>query len=103
MNIIKGKLAVGTVVFFVLLSGQVLATKLNIVTVHFPPYQIVSEGLIEGLSTEIVEATLKESQYAYGITAYPWVLSFGRAKHRKNTCIYPNYLKMRASGRLSDL
>jgi polar amino acid transport system substrate-binding protein len=88
MNVVAGKLAVGLVVFLIFFNGPVLATKLNIVTEHLPPYQIVSEDSIKGLSTEIVEATLKESQYAYDIKAYPWALSFGRAKHHKNTCIY---------------
>jgi polar amino acid transport system substrate-binding protein len=88
MNGVKGKLTVVTVVFLVLLSSEVLATKLNIVTEHLPPYQIATEGSITGLSTEIVEATLKESQYTYDIEAYPWALSFGRAKHHKNTCIH---------------
>lgn len=75
-------------VFLLLFSGQVFASKLNILTEHLSPYQIVTENSIKGLSTEIVEATLKESQYEYEITAYPWALSYGRAKHAENTCIY---------------
>jgi polar amino acid transport system substrate-binding protein len=88
MDIVEKKLAVGLVILLIFFSGQILATKLNIVTEHLPPYQIVSEDAIEGLSTEIIKATLKESQYAYDIMAYPWALSFGRARHHKNTCIY---------------
>jgi polar amino acid transport system substrate-binding protein len=84
----KETLAMSLVVFFVLFSEQVLATKLNILTEHLSPYQIVSKGSITGLSTEIVKATLDETHYAYDITAYPWALSFSRAKHGKNTCIY---------------
>jgi polar amino acid transport system substrate-binding protein len=88
MTEIKGAVAVGLVVFLVFFSEKTLATKLNILTEHLAPYQIVNEDSITGLSTEIVEATLKESQYAYEIEAYPWALSFRRAKHEKNTCIY---------------
>ncbi|PKI17860.1 substrate-binding periplasmic protein [Colwellia sp. 12G3] len=85
---IKDTFTVGLVVFLGFFSGQVLSAKLNILTEHLAPYQIVSGDSITGFSTEIVEATLKESQYTYEISAYPWALSFSRAKHEKNTCIY---------------
>ncbi|PCI59415.1 MAG: hypothetical protein COB35_11245 [Gammaproteobacteria bacterium] len=88
MKEVKEKLAVGLLVFIVLFNKHVLATKLNILTEHLAPYQIVSEDSIKGLSTEIIIATLKKSQYTYNIAAYPWALSFSRAKHEKNTCIY---------------
>lgn len=88
MKDIKEILVVGLFVLLVLFSGQASATKLNILTEHLAPYQIVTENSIKGLSTEIVEATLIESQYSYDITAYPWALSYSRAKHAKNTCIY---------------
>lgn len=76
------------VLFLLLFSGEVLANKLNILTEHLAPYQIVTDNSIEGLSTEIVEATLNASRYTYEITAYPWALSYSRAKHAENTCIY---------------
>ena len=85
---IKEKLASSLALLFMLFSGHALAIKLNILTEHLAPYQIVSKDSITGLSTEIVEATLKESQYSYNILAYPWALSFSRAQHGKNTCIY---------------
>jgi len=88
MKKVNEALVVGLVLFLAFFCGRVLATKLNILTEHLAPYQIVSKDSIKGLSTEIVEATLKESQYAYDIAAYPWALSFSRAKYGKNTCIY---------------
>ena len=86
--LIKGLLAVGWGIFLFLFSGQVLANKIHVLTEHLAPYQIVTENSIKGLSTEIVEATLKESQYTYAITAHPWALSYSQAKHAENTCIY---------------
>lgn len=88
MKEVKITFVVSWLIVFTLFSGQVLAAKLNILTENLAPYQIVSKDSIKGLSTEIVEAALKESQYSYDITAYPWALSFNRAKHEKNTCIY---------------
>lgn len=88
MTKVKITFGIGWVVFLVFFSEQVLAIKLSILTEHLAPYQIVSKNSVTGLSTEIVEATLKESQYTYDIAAYPWSLAFSRAKHEKNTCIY---------------
>ena len=66
---VKRELALSLAIFFVFFCNQVLATKLNILTEHLAPFQIVSKDSITGLSTEIVEATLKESQYPYIIEA----------------------------------
>jgi polar amino acid transport system substrate-binding protein len=71
-----------------LISDNISAAKLNIVTEHLAPFQIVSDDAIGGLSTEIVEAVLKASDYQYVIEAHPWSLSFNRAKQVENTCIY---------------
>lgn len=65
-----------------------LAAKLTVVTEHLAPFQIVDSTSITGLSTEIVEATFDKSGYEYIIEAHPWSLSFNRAKHKENICIY---------------
>lgn len=81
-------LALSLPVFLLFFSKEISATELTILTEHLAPYQIVSEGSIKGLSTEIVTATLQQSQYKYDIVAYPWAMSYRRAKTEKNTCIY---------------
>jgi len=88
MKKLKITVAISSVVCFLFFSQQVLATKLNILTEHLAPYQIVTKNSITGLSTEIVKATLKETPYAYNITAYPWALAYNMAQRGKNTCIY---------------
>lgn len=74
--------------FTVIFSSGVFATKLNIVTEHLAPFQIVKADSIGGLSTEIVVATLNASGYQYSLDVHPWSVSFKRARHKKNTCIY---------------
>lgn len=81
-------LSISLSIIFALLCKQVLAAKLKIVTEHLAPYQIVTDNSITGLSTEIIEATLKESQYPYELSAHPWSSAFHTVKHEKNTCIY---------------
>jgi len=69
-------------------ASATYATKLTVVTEHLAPFQIVNANSITGFSTEIVKATLDESGFEYSIEAYPWSLSFNRAKHEKNICVY---------------
>jgi polar amino acid transport system substrate-binding protein len=88
MKGLKKNLAFGLVLLLVFYCGQVSATKVSILTEHLAPFQIVTTNAIEGLSTEIVEATLAQAQYEYAISAHPWALSYRRAQHGKNTCIY---------------
>jgi polar amino acid transport system substrate-binding protein len=88
MKGLKKNLALGLRMLLVFFCGQVSATKVSILTEHLSPFQIVTTNAIEGLSTEIVEATLAQAQYEYAISAHPWALSYRRAQHGKNTCIY---------------
>jgi polar amino acid transport system substrate-binding protein len=88
MKDIKERVITVFVMFFVMFSEKAFATKISILTEHLAPFQIVSADSIKGLSTEIVTATLDESDFEYDITSYPWALSYSRAKHEKNTCVY---------------
>lgn len=69
-------------------SVNIYAQKITILTEHLAPFQIVNQDSIGGISTEIVEATLKATNYEYEIAVYPWSISFNRAKREENTCIY---------------
>jgi polar amino acid transport system substrate-binding protein len=69
-------------------SSHAFTAKINIVTEHLAPFQIVTEKAIGGLSTEIVTATLQASKLDYNLEAHPWSLSYNRALHHPNTCIY---------------
>jgi polar amino acid transport system substrate-binding protein len=69
-------------------SAKIQAQKLTLLTEHLAPFQIVEKNEISGISTEIVEATLKNSSFDYNIEAYPWSLSYNRALHEEDTCIY---------------
>jgi polar amino acid transport system substrate-binding protein len=74
--------------FTVIFNSCVFAAKLNIVTEHLNPFQIVEADSIGGLSTEIVVATLNAAGYEYSLDVHPWSVSFTRAKKENNTCIY---------------
>lgn len=74
--------------FSISCSFSVFSAKINIVTEHLAPYQIVKGNTISGLSTQIIQATMKEANLNYNITAHAWSLSYNRALKEQNTCIY---------------
>ena len=71
-----------------LFSNSVLSAKINMVTEHLAPFQIVESNTITGLSSEIVKATLKATQYSYNLSAHTWEVSYNQALKEANTCIY---------------
>lgn len=85
---LRKSLRLALVFFLALIVGNTRAEKLNIVTEHLAPFQVVNGKFISGLSTEIVESTLEAANLAYTIEAHPWSLSYQRALKEKNTCIY---------------
>jgi polar amino acid transport system substrate-binding protein len=85
---IKRILTKGLLFSILLLLNNANAKKINIVTEHLAPFQIVQENAIGGLATKIIVATLQEANIDYQITAHPWSVSYNRALKEKNTCIY---------------
>ncbi len=85
---VNKKLIKGLIFLLSIFSCQALTAQLSIVTEHLAPFQIVTKDSIGGISTEVIEATLKESGYQYTIESHPWTSSYNRAKQEKNTCIY---------------
>lgn len=85
---VKNKLKLGLLLFVVLFPRSAISASINIVTEHLAPFQIVKDNVISGLSTQIIEATLKEANIAYQIDAHPWSLSYNLALKEENTCIY---------------
>ncbi len=67
-----------------LIYGQVL----QIVTEEYPPYNYTENGKVTGLSTEIVEAVLKETGLKGEIKVFPWARAYDMAQKDANTLIY---------------
>ncbi|MBF0289991.1 MAG: transporter substrate-binding domain-containing protein [SAR324 cluster bacterium] len=67
------------------------AEEILIVTENFPPFQIAekqSNGKVGGVSTEIVQAILKEVGMEATIKVYPWARAYKTAQKKKNVLIY---------------
>jgi len=64
------------------------AEKIQIVTTHEPPYQIVKENELTGVSTEIIRLMLKELGMHAEIQPFPWARAYRLALENKNTMIF---------------
>jgi polar amino acid transport system substrate-binding protein len=61
---------------------------LRIVTEELPPYNMTQDGRITGLSTEIVQAVMKEAGAQGEIQSMPWARAYDIALHGENVLIY---------------
>lgn len=70
------------------LSLAVAANDLRVVTELSPPHQTINNGVVDGLSTQIVLATLKQAGLDSPIEVYPWARAFYIASSAPNVLIY---------------
>ncbi|HEX5685938.1 MAG TPA: transporter substrate-binding domain-containing protein [Ideonella sp.] len=61
---------------------------LRIVTEELPPYNMTQGGQITGLSTEVVQAVLKEVGVQAPIKSMPWARAYDIALNEENVLIY---------------
>jgi polar amino acid transport system substrate-binding protein len=68
--------------------GQAAEAPLRIVTEELPPYNMTQNGRVTGMSTEVVEAVLKEVGMQASIQAMPWARAYELALNDSNVLIY---------------
>ena len=71
-----------------LLSAQVSAIRLTVVTEDLYPYNYIENGELKGQATEIVVKVLKHAGIDYSIQVYPWARAYNLALNNKNVLIY---------------
>lgn len=77
--------------FWGLFGGSLSAASgdtIKILTEEFPPYNFTENGRITGLSTEVVEAVLKEIRAQGDFQSLPWARAYETAQTSENTLIY---------------
>ncbi|MDF2642183.1 MAG: ABC-type amino acid transport, signal transduction system, periplasmic component/domain protein [Pseudomonas sp.] len=70
------------------LPSRAETAPLRIVTEELPPYNFTRNGRITGMSTEVVEAVLKEVGMQASIQAMPWARAYQLALNDSNVLIY---------------
>lgn len=73
---------------FCTLAAQATSADLRIVTEELPPYNMTQGGQITGLSTEVVQAVLKEVGLQAPIKSMPWARAYDIALNEENVLIY---------------
>ena len=61
---------------------------MRIVTEELPPYNMTQDGRITGMSTEVVQAVLKEIGLDASIQTMPWARAYDLALRESNVLIY---------------
>lgn len=68
------------------LAGR--ADEIRIVTEELPPYNMTQDGRITGMSTDVVQAVLKEIGVHAIIQSMPWARAYDIALNSENVLIY---------------
>lgn len=66
----------------------VQAEPIRIVTEELPPYNMTRDGQLTGMSTEVVQAVLKEVNVQASIQSMPWARAYDLALHDPDVLIY---------------
>jgi polar amino acid transport system substrate-binding protein len=61
---------------------------IRVVTEELPPYNMTKDGKITGMSTEVVQAVLKEAGLQAPIQSMPWARAYDIALNSENVLIY---------------
>ncbi|WP_234407530.1 substrate-binding periplasmic protein [Pseudomonas bohemica] len=64
------------------------AQPLRIVTEQLPPYSMTLDGKLTGMSTEVVQAVLKQINVQASIQSMPWARAYDLALHDPDVLIY---------------
>lgn len=80
--------ALGWALLLAMLSSAQAEEPLRVVTEELPPYSMLRDGKVTGMSTEVVEAILKQAGLSAPIQSMPWARTYDIALHAENVLIY---------------
>lgn len=85
MNILNQILLCSALITAVL---SVHATEFTVHTEEFPPFNYTENRTFKGVSTEVVEAVLKQADIDYKIESYPWARTLSNTRNNKHSLVY---------------
>ncbi|MEK8033218.1 transporter substrate-binding domain-containing protein [Ideonella sp. DXS29W] len=68
--------------------ARAAGVELRVVTEELPPYNMTQGGQITGMSTEVVQAVMKEVGIQAPIKSMPWARAYDIARNEENVLIY---------------
>jgi len=78
----------GGVLLLLIASVAAADESLLAVTEELPPYNMVRNGRVTGMSTEVVEAVLQQAGLSARIQAMPWARAYDTALHGENILLF---------------
>jgi len=88
MGLPLNRLLTWGVLMFLAASACAAEAPLRIVTEELPPYNMTQDGRVTGMSTEVVQAVLKEIGVQAPIHSMPWARAYELALNESNVLIY---------------
>jgi len=79
---------IGLLLCCLLVANVAAAAEITVVTEILPPWQTTDGKTVSGISTEIVEAALREADIEFELKVYPWSRAYRIALDRPNVLIY---------------
>lgn len=70
------------------IKADAAGVEIHVVTEELPPYNMTRDGVLTGMSTEVVQAVLKEVNVHASIQSMPWARAYDLALHTPNVLIY---------------
>jgi polar amino acid transport system substrate-binding protein len=62
--------------------------QLEIATEDLPPFSMMKEGKLTGLSSEIIRVALQRADISYRISIFPWIRAYRMATTQPDLCLY---------------
>lgn len=72
-------------------AAMALEDELHILTERLPPYAFVENGMIKGISVDMLEEMMARAKLPYrrrDITVVPWARGYAQAQNRPNTILF---------------
>lgn len=64
------------------------AETIHLVTESYPPFAYEQNGVIEGVSTDILKAVMADAGLDYDISVRPWARAYALASTEKDHCVF---------------
>ena len=86
--IMKRVLSLGVFAFFMSTVSAFAGDRLTVLTEDWPPYSYESEGMVVGLSTDLVVQTLVRAGLDYSLSIKPWKRAYKETLSRRSTLLF---------------
>lgn len=85
MNLLKYFLVISNLIIYNSINAK---ESLNLFTEQYPPFNMIENGILYGISTDIMKELLHRENIKYKIELFPWSRAYKMALQEKNTAVF---------------